>query len=658
MRTKESIEKSREFFNKARALKKKGKKLYHKAELALKNYDTVLAKEFGLERPAEALDEIYHRWIEAWFEIPYREGYFPRVVKNPKKFMEYLSKTESRWAITEAIKKQQEKMWRDLTKEEKADTANQIIQWFSVMGVRIWSWHFKNITIPVIDANLNRFYMDAIDGLLVYFDQVEEAIQLQRLFWHSDPDMAVGNFLVDMVDKWVIEWKQEEEVAKLLHAMFSKNREHFILANMRQLIYLTTMANPISTISQLEDLSNTAFKYGITDIVKDRSITMEDIGVNVIYKEFEDTTKLQWLTDFIFKKVWLTAIDKFSKETFINWGYRDLVKKAKSKPESKKYLELEKTLSDMFKDPERETEIITDLKNDKLSEDGKFLLFYYLSDFQPISKLEVPYGYLANPNGRIFFTLKTFLLKRIENRRREAIDHMKDWWRIRNNAKALLAEENKLLSTWKGKMTESDYKKYEEQIKKGNSLIYKGIKNLVRMWFMLMLFGIPTDEIKDFMTLRPSSNIWRAIHWEDIQIWDRLLDVALRLPWLSKFAIKQAKREGAWKGLVASMLLPALWFADNITKDIMMIVWNRKLDAIEKLRALHTRQNVSWLGKLYYRWFGQPTMTRWTYNPLLPSGMNPNYYRDVFTGEVVPRKNKDEGWLKKKDTWKLELKKK
>jgi len=48
---------------------------------------------------------------------------------------------------------------------------------------------------------------------------------------------------------------------------------------------------------------------------------------------------------------------------------------------------------------------------------------------------------------------------------------------------------------------------------------------------------------------------------------------------------------------------------DQIYRDMIMIFTNKNLDEWEKLKALETIQSVPLIGKLYYRWFGQPTMT-------------------------------------------------
>ena len=50
----------------------------------------------------------------------------------------------------------------------------------------------------------------------------------------------------------------------------------------------------------------------------------------------------------------------------------------------------------------------------KITDNTKLVLFNKLLDFQPVAKSEMPQVYLENPNGRIFYMLKSFTLKQFD----------------------------------------------------------------------------------------------------------------------------------------------------------------------------------------------------------------------------------------------------
>jgi hypothetical protein len=56
-----------------------------------------------------------------------------------------------------------------------------------------------------------------------------------------------------------------------------------------------------------------------------------------------------------------------------------------------------------------------------MSENVKFYAFNEISDMQPVSLSEMPQAYLNNPNGRVLYMLKSFMIKQYDVVRREVI---------------------------------------------------------------------------------------------------------------------------------------------------------------------------------------------------------------------------------------------
>ena len=103
-------------------------------------------------------------------------------------------------------------------------------------------------------------------------------------------------------------------------------------------------------------------------------------------------------------------MDRLGKQNMINSYYRKITEQAKAgKPE------LKAELMDMFGgDEARVDRILSDLKDGHLSQDGKFLLFNKVADYQPITQSEMPYSYMKSGNSRLLYVLKSFTLKQIE----------------------------------------------------------------------------------------------------------------------------------------------------------------------------------------------------------------------------------------------------
>ena len=69
--------------------------------------------------------------------------------------------------------------------------------------------------------------------------------------------------------------------------------------------------------------------------------------------------------------------------------------------------------------------LVADLKADKMTDNVKYYMFNELSDAQPITLSEMPRWYLENPNGRVFYALKTFTLKQLDVMKRRIYNEWK-----------------------------------------------------------------------------------------------------------------------------------------------------------------------------------------------------------------------------------------
>jgi len=297
---------------------------------------------------------------------------------------------------------------------------------------------------------------------------------------------SIGAYVMKLVADGKIKPSQEKEISDILKARFHKGRMNEALQTFRNVEYLSTMGNPISAITQIGDFGWSLAENGFYGTTKGlgkslfgAGIKKEDLGIEIIAQEFTEPSKTAKLVNKVFKLVGLDKIDRLGKETFVN-GYWDKIQGLAKKGD--------KQLIDDFKvmfgkDADN---VLKDTANGKLTDDTKFALFSRLADFQPISKSEMPEKYLASPNGRIFYMLKSFTLKQVDVFRRESI--------------------SKIISgTPKEKV--------------------QGVKRLVALGGMFMLANATSDEIKDLVLGRKTSTS------------DRVVDNLVRLGGLSKFDI-------------------------------------------------------------------------------------------------------------------------
>ena len=201
----------------------------------------------------------------------------------------------------------------------------------------------------------------------------------------------------------------------------------------RDLTYTSTLGNPLSAMTQLQDIAM-GFRYnGVSAQMKGLFGTkqvdaMKDFGLDKIEQDLAGSiSATSRILDRALKVTGFSKLDRLGKNSIVNGALRAAMSKAKS---PKKMAAFEKELRRTFGN---ETEsVMADLrkidpanKGSDVTENVKLYLFHKLADVQPISLSEMPKKYLDNPNGRIFYALKSFALKQVDILRREGWHKMK-----------------------------------------------------------------------------------------------------------------------------------------------------------------------------------------------------------------------------------------
>lgn len=522
-------------------------------DLALKNGDTEtinsIAKANGMEAQLglvrDALDGLYKRASDVGLEIGYRENYFPRTVKDPKKLIAHFQGTEAWNVIEEAIRQKQLETGTILNEEEKAHLINTLLRGYKVSQITLSKPSaLKERNIDQVTPEIMGFYEDSTQAILRYITTVNEAIEARKLFGKPAENIAdsIGAFVLDELAQGNITPNQAQELSEIMKARFIQGKMNPVLRAYKNLSYIDTMGSPISAITQLSglsySLSNNGFYNTFKALTTKKQVSVDDINVTRIAQEFEDSGTSAKALKFVFDAVGLSKLDALDKNVFINSTLRRYQKLAKN-PSDKLYASLEHIFG------AQTDEVVNDLQTGVVSENVKLLLFNELADMQPITLSEMPEMYLKHPNGRIFYMLKTFTLKQYDVYRKQVF----------------------------------------QEIAAGNAVT--GLKNLTRLVSFMVFMGAGADFLKDLVLGRETPPE------------DAVVNNIARVFGFSKYQVYSVRREGLGAAAFKT-IAPPFKFIDSTSKDFLKAIDDGELD----INNLETVNSVPIVGKFYYWWFG------------------------------------------------------
>lgn len=548
-----------------------------KLDIAMKNGfiddATELATKHGFKEEFEAvrtmLDDVYKRANEVGLEVEYRRNYFPRAFKKDKKsvrgILEYFGRNDPKGVVEQAFREASMKLGRPLADAEKVDVINTLMRGFRNQNVTLSkTGALKSRVIDVVTPELNEFYDNSFEAMNRYIEGTNNLIESRRFFGkHLDfknlepnaaMDDVIGAYVNNLISAGKISTEQQIELSRILKARFSGKEMAPWLGALKNVGYLSVMSSPINAITQIGDLAFTFYRSGmkgfggLADAALGKGLKRSDLGIENIAAEFSSKSLLSKFVDKSFKAVGLDRVDRLGKESFINGTWRSLRQEAISSP-----MKATDRLKPIF--GEETAQVIKELSKGEATENVKYLLFNELLDFQPVALSEVPLKYLEAPNGRIFYALKTYMIKTWDVYRREAFQLMKN-------------PETRV----------------------------QGAQNLMRLTSLLMLFNATADEIKDFITGK-----------EDISMKDRIVDNLIKATGFSRYTTDLIGKEGLGK-TIAGQILPPTQLADDLTKDFKDVFIDQDEDTeVSKLRSI---RDIPVGGKLYYWWFGRGASTQ------------------------------------------------
>ena len=516
-------------------------------DLALKNSNKDLIDaynaKYGLtedwKKVRDVLDHLHNEAKSAGIDVGYVDDYFPRKMKDYTAYLDnYADKTRFEKHLKEIDPDNK------LTEAQKARELDKMLRNPTRNGNPSYT---KGRKVDNVTPELNPYYEDSLTALTNYVSSMNNSIEMNRFFGKGDNvETTIGNYVKKLIDEGKIKASDEMKVKELLDARFNPKNMDKWLSEGKNIIYATTLGNPVNAITQAGDLAFSLYKYGFYDTLSGISqkfskkrISRKELGIEQISNEFANNSTSSKVVNKLFKAVGLDALDGLGKETMINSAHIKFQKMAQNP--DKKFL---KQLDDMF-GKEEAKQVLADLKAGKRSENVDFMLFNEVCNFQPITASEMPIGYVKGGNARILYTLKSFTIKQMDAFRNEAIRKIK------------------------------------------NGKVKEGITNLISLSTLMVGAGATTTTIKDTL-------LGKEIRMEDIKV-----DELLKLIGSSSYAVNKSERDGLLYTTISSVL-PPVSLVDDIYKDFDE--YRTKGMEIGKARSI---KHIPIIGKPAYWWYGR-----------------------------------------------------
>lgn len=525
-------------------------------DLALKN--SYVEKQLEIVKKYDAYDEfvavknllnsLFDQAVDVGIEMGYSADYFPRQIEDVEGFMRAMYGSPFASQLRRALKEADPD--NIMTNEQKAEFFNKYLRGFNRRDLnKPLPGNTKDRSIDIVTAEMNKYYKPSMQALINYIEGMNTSIE-SRKFWgfkYNDINQSIGALTADLVDTGVITPEQDAEVQDILRARFkAKGVTNKWLNLQKNVSYIYTMGGINSAITQLDDISVALYKAGLWNTVKsvfspNRSgLSREELGLERIGQEFVEASTSSKAVSTIFKLTGLDKIDAFGKNTLINATFNKFQKMAKND---------EAALRD-YLEPILETETnqtIEDIKNGEISDNVRLLMFNELADMQPIALSEMPEWYLTSGNGRVFYMLKTFMLKRLDIFRNECFD----------------------------KMRQGDVK--------------TGVQNLFRLAVLMVMAGSAKDAIIDMLFGR------------DFDLSDAMVNNILGLAGISKYSLYKARDEG-FSGFASSFLIPPVFASSSdLLADLYKSLFSKKG---KNIKDYEIWKGVPLIGRFYYWWIG------------------------------------------------------
>ena len=440
-----------------------------------------------------------------------KSQFFPRSVENYEAFSDFIDKGPKNMfdQVARKVGAAEDKTAKEQRKAQYE--AQRLFAQLAREGEHANRVKFLNErVVREVTPELRQFYKDPIDAYMDYVEDVCLTITTRKLigadkginFWDEETgqlkDMESAALIYNALnnggyiyqgrlDTTGLTDEQKEEVRKneanvkefmkALNAYITRHKEINPMMKFTNDFLTATMLGHLSTAaSQGFEMVTTAFDFGLKnvfeaafDVAKGKSkLTIKDLNIEELDEQYRPLCEgtVAAVTNGVLKYTGFKLFDVYFKNVAINSIYNYFENSLKN-PNSAEFNEAMDLIAKSFAgDPDfenRQQKLLEDIKNRKISDDIKFLVYNIFARQQPINAANISYGYNAvNSVGRLcLYKFNTVAYKQTA--------------RIANRLKTSFVDAN------------------------GNVDMAKGTAAVLRFMLYCALIGIPLDTIKNIL---------------------------------------------------------------------------------------------------------------------------------------------------------------
>lgn len=575
------------------------------------------------------------------------ENYWPRYIKDYKSYKQAMGEDEG--IYKEAIDNAQAARGRPLTNEEKMEVINSVVQGYGpVKPGRYGPANARTRTVEAIHPANLKYYVDPFASLFRYVDGMVYAVERAKFLGRhvtstGDIEASVGSVIQQEIEDGNMTSDEQREMQDLLTARFIADMrptpKHIRV--LKQIGYTLTLGQFRSVLTQLTDVATTLATHGVMPTLKavmqqfgskmglkpgEKRIVMEEIGIHDHGEEFKDVGVLARATNAVLKATGFTKVDRFGKETRLNAAWQNFQNAANNpgSPNAQRIArEYQEHFDKAFGDGSWDG-VLADLRAGRRTDKVGLLLTLDITKVQPVNMWQMPKDYLTAARGRIFYTMKTFMLKQIDHVRRDMIS----------------------------KMTTPGQRK-------------DGLRAFGRYMVLFTAFAMGTDWLKD--ELKELGRMFFEDGYEESpdekkQFGERLTGGLLQTIGLNRWTTRRFGEDPV--AAVAELVTPPLGFVKDIATDVRRVFEGRFFDK-DKPVGIRTLRDIPIIGELIYHntplgdgWYAKERDRDRRFSEMVTEAKdeakaafladNIDLANDIV--DVINEKNRDR-WMARMDQW-------
>lgn len=416
----------------------------------IQRYNTKLP---GMKRQFDDLrqtfDDLHKLATDNGIDVPYRKDYLPRIMKDYDGYRKHIgvdAKSEIDKAINQAYLDKNKVPQggalptnpKPLTQFEEREAIRKYLEGTKYTGDGTPGF-MKNRVIDKIEDDILPFYGGLEENIQNYINNVTYRVAKNKFTGKVDGVEGYTELLSKLNQRGKVADADAVKINELIDARLSGGEQSIgqVAQLYRDGMYLTSIGNPISTITQASEFMLNAYRNGTLNTLATapktlakKGITVKDLGLDDIAKEFSDPLSqsqkgkfgvAKEFTNKLLRKtlgaVQFKRMDELMKESNLNGAFLKARKKV-ANVRSKEYQDFAKEMSEYY-GPETKKFLDALKRGDANDPNVKTYLFSQLAKTQPISLSEYSEFYLRNPGARPAYFLKSFALKQLETTRRD-----------------------------------------------------------------------------------------------------------------------------------------------------------------------------------------------------------------------------------------------